>query len=230
MKKRLFLVDDHALVRQGLTQLINAEPDLVVCGQASNAQSGLQEIRVLLPDLVLVDLSLQSSHGLDLIKDIFSFLPKMPVLVLSMHDESIYAERALRAGAAGFVMKSEPFSRVVLGIRRVLSGQYFVSEIVQAQSLKYFANKACSPNTERSDRINGLSDREMQVFECLGQGKRSQEIAAELHVSVKTVETHRAHLKKKLQIPTSPSLVRYAVEWRTLSMTSRPNSQAGADE
>ena len=221
IKKRLFLVDDHALVRQGLTQLINNEPDLVVCGQAANARDGLKDIRTLVPDLVLADLSLQASHGLDLIKDILAFLPKLPVLVISMHDELIYAERVLRAGASGFIMKSEPFGRVLTGIRQALNGQYVVSDVVQTQSLRQFANKACSPSTEGNDRINGLSDREMQVFECIGQGKRSREIAVELHVSVKTVETHRAHLKKKLQIPTSPALVKYAVEWRTLFMNNR---------
>ena len=217
MKKRLFLVDDHILVRQGLVQLINDEEDLIVCGQAANAKDALREVRVLVPDLVLVDLSLQGSHGLDLIKDVLSFLPKLPILVVSMHDEAIYAERALRAGASGFIMKSEPFSRVLTGIHQVLSGRYSVSEMVQTRSLQHLANKLYSPSSERTNKLNSLSDREMQVFECIGQGKRSREIATELHVSVKTVETYRAHLKKKLQIPTSPALVRYAVEWRVLS-------------
>ena len=218
MKKRLFLVDDHALVRQGLVQLINNEADLVVCGQASNAKDALREIRASNPDIALMDLALQGSHGLDLIKDVLSFLPKLPILVISMHDETIYAERALRAGASGFVMKLEPFSRVLAGIHQVCSGRYYVSEAVQTRSLQKLANKLSSPISDGTAKLNNLSDREMQVFECIGQGKRSLEIAAELHVSVKTVETHRAHLKKKLQIATSPALVRYAVEWRTLSM------------
>ena len=218
MKKRLFIVDDHALVRQGLVQLINNEADLVVCGQASNAKDALKEIRALNPDVVLMDLVLQGSHGLDLIKDVLSFLPKLPVLVISMHDEVIYAERVLRAGASGFIMKLEPFSRVLAGIHQVCSGRYYVSEVVQTRSLQKLANKLSSPISDGTTKLNNLSDREMQIFECIGQGKRSLEIAAELHVSVKTVETHRAHLKKKLQIATSPALVRYAVEWRTLSM------------
>ena len=213
MKKQVFIVDDHVQVSQGLAQLINQEADLMVCGQATNAAQGLAEMRVLRPHLALVDLSLKASHGLDLIKDVQAFLPDLRVLVISMYDELIYAERALRAGAAGYVMKSEPFDRVLTGIRQVLDGHYFVSEAVNTRSLHQLAGANSARSAQRGSGVDSLSDREMQVFTCISQGKRTAEIAVELHVSAKTVETHRAHLKQKLQLESSMALVRYAVEW-----------------
>ena len=213
MKKQLFIVDDHVQVSQGLAQLINQESDLAVCGQATNAPQGLAEMRLLRPDLALIDLALKTSHGLDLIKDIQAFLPGLRVLVISMYDELIYAERALRAGAAGYVMKSAPFDSVLVGIRQVLSGEYAVSEAVKTRSLHQLTSANTVRSAQRGNGVNSLSDREMQVFTCIGQGKRTAVIAAELHVSAKTVETHRAHVKQKLQLASSMALVRYAVEW-----------------
>ena len=213
MKKRLFIVDDHVQIAQGLTQLFDREFDLAVCGQATSAAQGLADLRALKPDLALIDLSLKASHGLDLIKDVQTFLPDMRMLVVSMHDELVYAERVLRAGAAGYVMKSEPFECVLAGVRQVLNGQYFVSEAVKTRSLHQLAGAGSSRGLERAGGINSLSDREMQIFTCIGQGKRTCEIAVELHLSAKTVETHRAHLKQKLQLKTSAALVCYAVEW-----------------
>lgn len=215
-KSRLLIVDDHPVVRQGLAELLNQEPDFTVCGQANNAVQGLSAARTLSPDLAIVDLSLRGSSGLDLIKDIHAFLPKLPVLVLSMYDETIYAERALRAGARGYVMKHEAAESVFTAIRRLLAGQFYVSEAMNSRMVHRFASgRAPTPGAADGgkDMIDSLSDRELQVLQLIGQGKGTRLIAEELHISVKTVETHRAHLKEKLRLPDASGLVRFAIEW-----------------
>lgn len=215
-KSRLLIVDDHPVMRQGLTQLLNQEPDLHVCSQASTAAQGLEAARRLQPDLAVVDISLKGASGLDLIKDLRSFLPKLPVLVLSMHDENIYAERALRAGARGFIMKGEATETIVTAIRRILAGHIHVSEAMSAHLVhKLVSGAAADNNTHRGSgsMVDKLSDRELQVLGLIGRGKGTRAIAGELHISVKTVETYRAHLKGKLHLKNAPELVRFAVEW-----------------
>lgn len=216
VKSRLLLVDDHPVVRQGLAQLLNQEPDLAVVGQATNAIQGLDAARQLLPDLAVVDISMHGASGLDLVKDLRSFLPKLPILVLSMHDESLYAERALRAGARGYVMKQEATENVVTAIRRILAGHLHVSEAMSTRMVSKAvgaqpANGAGSGEGRRE--VDSLSDRELQVLGLIGRGKGTRAVAGELHLSIKTVETYRAHLKEKLHLKDAPELVRFAVEW-----------------
>lgn len=209
-KRRILIVDDHPIMRQGLAQLINSEPDLTVCCEAATAGQAFNAVAAGAPDLVLADISLPDKNGLELIKDLQALQPGLPVLVLSMHDEAIYAERVLRAGGRGYIMKQEGAAKVLEAIRQVLGGQIHVSARMSAKLLEAFSGRR--PAFARSP-VEGLSDREFEVFELIGQGKGSRQIAEQLHLSVKTVETHRANLKRKLQLKTSPELIRYAVRW-----------------
>jgi DNA-binding NarL/FixJ family response regulator len=210
--RRVFIVDDHPIVRQGLGQLINHEPDLKVCGEAS----GVREARVGLsqtkPDIVILDLSLRDSDGLELIKDIRSKYRHLPVLVLSMHDESIYAERLLSAGANGYIMKQAAADQLLIALRRVLSGGIYVSEQIGASMIERFA---VSGPRQSANPIERLSNRELQVLNLIGRGRTTREIADDLNLSVKTVESHRQRIKKKLNLTSSPQLVQFAVNWYT---------------
>lgn len=210
-KRTVLIVDDHPMMRQGLAQLINSEPDLVAAGEAENAQQALQLAAVSAPDLVLADISLPDKHGLELLKDLQALHPGLAVLVVSMHDESLYAERVLRAGGRGYIMKQEGGMKMVEAIRTVLSGQIYVSEKMSAKILEIFSGRRSE--TTRSSPIEKLTDREFEVFQLIGQGKGTRQIAQTLHLSVKTVEVHRLHIKKKLELEDAPSLVRYAVRW-----------------
>jgi DNA-binding NarL/FixJ family response regulator len=209
-KKRVFILDDHPMMRQGLCQLIEAEPDLSVCGEAETAGKALEAIAALNPDLVLADISLPDKNGLELIKDIQSVAPSLPVLVISMHDESLYAERVLRAGGRGYIMKQEGGKKLMQAIRQVLSGQIYVSEKMSAKILEIFSGHRAEAE---SSPVGKLTDREFEVFQLIGQGKSTKEIAAGLHLSAKTVEVHRINIKQKLQIRSAPELIRYAVRW-----------------
>lgn len=209
-KRTMLIVDDHPMMRQGLAQLINNEPDLTACGEAEGAQQALDFLAKTTPDLVLVDISLPDKHGLELIKDIQALHPGLPVLVVSMHDESLYAERVLRAGGRGYIMKQEGGKKMMQAIRTVLSGQIYVSENMSAKILEIFSGRRS--DTNRSP-IEKLTDREFQVFQLIGLGKGTRQIAESLHLSVKTVEVHRLHIKEKLELEDAPSLVRYAVRW-----------------
>lgn len=210
--RKVFIVDDHPIVRQGLGQLIDHEPDLKVCGEAS----GVQEARAVLsreqPDVVIVDLSLRDSDGLELIKDIRSKYRDLPVLVLSMHDESIYAERLLSAGANGYIMKQAAADQLLTALRRVLSGGIYVSEHVGASMIERFAVGGFKQTGDPMDR---LSNRELQVLNLIGRGKRTREIAQALNLSIKTIESHRQRIKKKLNLVSAPQLVQFAVNWYT---------------
>ena len=208
-RKRVFILDDHPMMRQGLCQLIEAEPDLSVCGEAETAGNAFEAIARLKPDLVLADISLPDKNGLELIKDIQVVTPCLPVLVISMHDESLYAERVLRAGGRGYIMKQEGGKKLMQAIRQVLSGQIYVSEKMSAKILELFSGRA---ETERSP-VGKLTDREFEVFQLIGQGKSTKEIAAGLHLSAKTVEVHRINIKQKLSLKSAPELIRYAVRW-----------------
>jgi DNA-binding NarL/FixJ family response regulator len=209
-RTRVFIVDDHPIVRQGLAQMINQEADLTVCGEAEEAQVALQAVAELHPDLVLVDLSLKGGSGLELIKALRARQNTLPVLVVSMHDESLYVERALRAGARGYIMKHEATDIMMNAIRRVLRGEIYVSDKMMTKLLGRFVLD--SPDTGTSV-LERLSNRELEVFRLIGEGHSTRHIAAVLHVSIKTVESHRAHIKEKLQLNDTVELVRYAMQW-----------------
>ena len=207
--KRILIVDDHPMMRQGMAQLISTEPDLAVCCEAATAQEAFEVIGRRKPDLALVDISLPDRNGLELIKDVHALHPEMPLLVVSMHDESLYAERVLRAGGRGYVMKQEGGRVLMKAIRQVLAGQIYVSDRIAARILETFSGRqrdgAVSP-------VGQLTDREFEVFQLIGLGRGTREIAAHMHLSVKTVEVHRANIKRKLQIKSATDLVRYAVQ------------------
>jgi DNA-binding NarL/FixJ family response regulator len=203
-------LDDHPITRYGLTQLINHEPDLLVCGEAASAQEALAAIKPAQPDVVLADISMPGRSGLEFIKDMQAQYPEVPVLVMSMHDESIYAERVLRTGGRGYIMKNEGGERLLEAMRRVLSGQICVSPNVSAALLEGFTRRGNSVG-EATPRV--LSDREFEVFQLIGQGLSTQQIARRLNLSVKTVGTHRQHIKEKLKARTGPELIKQAVRW-----------------
>lgn len=207
--KQILIVDDHPMMRDGLAALITAQPDLAVCGQAADARAALQAVEARRPDLVLLDISLPGKSGLEAIKDMQAFAPGLAILVLSMHEESLYAERVLRAGARGYVMKQEGGQRIMEAIRVVLAGKVAVSETMSARILDTFTGH----RTETAASVSSLSDREFEVFQLLGRGRSTKEIAELLHLSGKTVEVHRVNIKAKLKLATSPELVHYAVRW-----------------
>jgi len=207
---KILLVDDHPMMREGLRQIIGNEPDLVVSGEAENASQALEIIQTTKPDLVLADITLPDKNGLELIKDVQAMHPNTPVLVISMHDEALYAERVLRAGGRGYIMKHEGGKRIMQAIRHVLSGQIFVSEKMSAKILEIFSGRGAQAG---SSPIESLTDREFEVFRLIGDGLSTKGIAAEMHVSAKTVEVHRMHIKSKLKLKTAAELIRYAVRW-----------------
>jgi len=209
-KRKIFIVDDHPLVRDWLANLINQQNDLIVCGEADDKPAALKEILEKKPDLAVVDISLKSSSGMDLIKDIKSVSPEVLVIVLSMHDEMQYAERALRAGARGYIMKRDSTKNTIVAIRQVLDGKPFVSERVTA----LMAEKFISGETAASDSPESrLSDRELEVFELLGRGSETRKIAESLNVSLKTVQAYCARIKEKLNLKNATELLRYALNW-----------------
>jgi DNA-binding NarL/FixJ family response regulator len=207
-KRKVFVVDDHAIVREGLTLLINREADLAVCGAADEMHSALRTIEALKPDILIVDISLNGPDGLDLLKTIRSKDPGLPVLILSMHDESIYAERALRAGANGYIMKQEATERVLVALRRILNREIYVSDRVANKMLQQYVGVSGSP---RRSPLEDLSDRELEVLRLIGEGYSTREIAENLHISVKTVETYQGHLKEKLGLKNSRELFQFAI-------------------
>ena len=210
--RRLLVVDDHPVTRRGLAELLANEPDLAVAGNAASAAEALIQLRAAAFDLAIVDISLRGVSGIDLLKDLKIHWPKMPVLVFSTHDELLYAERALHAGARGYVMKQEPPERIIVAVRHVLNGGLYLSEPVNARILGKMLHGSRDAGTP-SNVIDLLSNRELEVFRLLGRGRGTRDIAQEMHVSVKTVETYRAHIKQKLQLTTAPELMRVAIEW-----------------
>lgn len=208
-KTRIFLVDDHPIVRRGLQLLISLEPDMAVCGDADSAPAALEKILALKPDLVVIDLALAAGSGLDLIKQVRSQNPKLKLLVFSMRDEGVYAERALRAGANGYITKAEGTEKALEAIRAILQGKSFVSEKISAKMVDRIASGGASGQTA----LELLSDRELEVLELIGEGQGSREIAEQLGVSLKTVESHREHIKAKLGLNGASELVRYAINW-----------------
>ena len=209
-KAKILIVDDHPLVREGLADLVNKEKDLVVCGQAEDAYQAMEAIRELKPDMAIVDISLKETSGLELIKDIKIQHPSLPVLTLSMHEESVYAERALRAGAKGYIMKREATKKVVTAIRKVLRGQLYLSEKMTTRLVRKFVDGKPEAGTSPIDR---LTDRELEVFSLLGRGNGTRQISEQLHLSVKTIETYRSRIKEKLNLTSASELLQHAFQW-----------------
>ena len=209
-KKRILVVDDHPIVRQGLALLINREPDMLVCGEAEESMGALHVLTSAHPDVLIVDISLNGPDGLDLLKTIRTTHPSLPVLILSMHDELIYAERALRAGANGYIMKQEATEKVLVAVRRILSGEIYVSDRIANKMLKHYITGA---GTLRDSSIADLSDRELEVFRLIGEGHGTRQIAEELHLSIKTVESYQAHIKEILSLRSARELMQHAIQW-----------------
>jgi DNA-binding NarL/FixJ family response regulator len=215
VKRKVLIVDDHPLVRERLGELINSEEDLVVCGEAEDGNGALEAVESTKPDIAIVDISLKDTYGIELIKDLKTRHPELPVLVLSMHEESMYGERALRAGARGYLNKQEATRKVIPALRQVLSGGIFVSEAMASGILNKVAAGRASV-TQGGQPTDVLTDRELEIFQLLGQGKSTRDIANVLHISIKTVEAHREHIKQKMNFKTSNELLRYAIETRVL--------------
>jgi len=210
-KRRVLLVDDHPIVRHGLSLLIDQEDDLMVCGETSSAVETLDNFKMMEPDIAIVDLSLQDSSGLELTAALKETQPGLPILVLSMHDESLYAERVLRAGARGYVMKQESAETVLKAVRKVLSGGVYLSECLSSRILREFVD-GTEAQVEKFG-IETLSNRELEVFELIGRGHSTRDIANRLSLSIKTIEAHRARVKQKLKIGTAAELVHRALHW-----------------
>ncbi len=209
-KARILLVDDHPLVRQGLATALNNEADMEVCGQAEDVRGALAQVKETSPHLAVVDLMLKDSSGLELIKDMQVRFPDVAILVLSMRDEGFYAERVLRAGAHGYITKEEGPAKVIEGIRKVLGGDVYISEKMASKVMnKLVAGRGRSA----SSGVEDLTDRELEIFELIGEGLTTREIAAQLHVSSKTIDSHREHIKEKLGIDSANDLLKYAIRW-----------------
>ncbi len=209
-RMRLLIVDDHPILRKGLAMVINQEPDLVVSAEAPDATAALEMIDSMHPDLVIVDLSLPGIDGIELIKTMKIRYRDLPALVVSMHDESIFAERALRAGARGYIMKQEAVDKVLIAIRKVLQGEIFVSDKITTKMLETLIS---SDAKNVSSPLDLLSNRELTVFRLIGQGFKTRQIAEELHLSIKTIESYRSHIKEKLKLDTGNDLMKYAIQW-----------------
>lgn len=216
-QRRVLIVDDHPIVRQGLRRMIDLESDLTVCGEAQGEREARTAIRDLIPDVVIVDISLVQGDGLELVRNVHAQHSQLPILVLSMHDELIYAERVLVAGASGYIMKHAASEQLLTALRLVLDGGRYLSEAVQSVLGQGRPGSAIAAGCDPIDR---LSNRELQVLNLVGRGQSSREAADALGLSVKTVETHRQSLKRKLNLATNAQLIQYAVEW--YSRRSKP--------
>lgn len=210
-KRTILIVEDHPIVRQGLAQLVNHEKDLTVCGVAEDPKQAVEQIELLQPELVLLDISLKGGNGIELLKNIKVRFPKTLVLMLSMHDEALYAVRALRAGASGYVMKQEATEKVLTAIRHVLNGEIYLSDRMEKKMMQQLVGGRSS---RTGSPLEDLSDRELEVFGLIGQGHGTRQIAEQLHLSIKTIESHRAHIKEKLNLRNANELVQHAIQWR----------------
>lgn len=208
--KRIMVVDDHPMTRGGVVHLLSKQADIMVCGEAGSPGQALVEIPTSRPDLLLTDMTMPGRSGIEFIKDVLALHPNLPILILSMHDEVIYAERALRAGARGYIMKEAGGEKLLEAIRRVLGGKVYVSEEMSAKIIDNLSAK--KPRGSQSP-IEKLSDREFEVFQMIGQGKSTRDIARQLSLSPKTVDVHRGHIKEKLELKDATSLIRHAVRW-----------------
>ena len=210
VRHRVLIVDDHPIVRQGLRRLIDQEEDLIVCGEAESTREAKGAIRELKPDVVIVDISLKQGDGIELVKDARAHYASLPILVLSMHDETIYAERALRAGANGYIMKQEATEKVLVAVRQILNQKVYVSDRIANRMLQQYISGSA---TQEHSPISELSDRELEVFRLIGEGHSTRRIAEELHLSIKTVESYQAHIKNKLSLKNARELVQRAIQW-----------------
>ncbi len=209
-KTNILIVDDHPIVRQGLAELVNHEEDIEVCGQAEDAYQAMKAVKELKPDMAIVDISLKETSGMELIKDLNSQYPNLPVLALSMHDESLYAERALRAGARGYIMKDKATEKVIMAIRKILSGEIYISDKMASKMVRKLVGSSAEINASPIER---LSDRELEVFQLIGKGFGTRQISERLFLSIKTIETYRAHIKEKLNLADAAELLQYAIQW-----------------
>jgi DNA-binding NarL/FixJ family response regulator len=209
---RILIVDDHPLMREGLIEVLEREPDLKVCGEAEDRFDALAAIEKTKPDLVIADLALKTSHGFDLIKDIAARFPKIRILVVSMHDELINAERAIRAGASGYITKQEATTRILQAVRKALAGEIYLSEKAAVQIAASVTGRRRSSD---GIAVSALTDREMQVFQMIGKGQTVRQIAAELHLDVSTIETYRARIKEKLKVKDAVELLQAAIQWNS---------------
>ncbi|MGZ8921174.1 MAG: response regulator [Limisphaerales bacterium] len=210
-KSRVYLIDDHPLLVQGITELVNAEPDLLVVGSTAEWTSALKQIPVLKPDVVVLDITLAKANGIEVLKNLRVHFPDLKVLMLSMHDENLYAMRSVRAGAHGYIMKMSATEEVVAAIRRILGGEIYLSPRIAKQTMMSLIGRrkegALSP-------LDDLSDRELEVFNLVGDGLTTRQIAERLHLSVKTIETHKAHVKEKLHLESATQLTQHAIHAR----------------
>ena len=209
MRKRILIVDDHPMMREGLRGVINRQPDMMVCGEAENAPQAMTAVQKLAPDLALVDITLPGKSGLELVKDLKVMHPQVVILAISMHDESLYAERMLRAGASGYITKQQPPEELIRAIRQVLDKRVYVSKEVSESLLRRFS---WQPPTDASP-TKLLTDREFEIMQLIGEGKAPKEIARQLHLSAKTIAVHAANIRQKLNLKTTAQLIRFAVQW-----------------
>lgn len=209
-KKKVFIVDDHPLIREGITQLLNCESDLTVSGEASDMPEALQKIKELVPDLAIIDINLKGCSGLELTSTLHALYPNLPILILSMHDESLYIDRVLKAGAKGFLMKDEAPNHVITAIRQILNGEIYVSESLKENFVQRFVSGGKVINRISPE---SLSTRELEVLQLVGQGLSTRQISKALHISIKTVDSHYANIKLKLSLKNSNELIQYAVKW-----------------
>ncbi|MDB6134819.1 MAG: two component transcriptional regulator, LuxR family [Verrucomicrobiales bacterium] len=208
--KKVFIIDDHPVFRGGLVRIVSQIPDLVVCGEAENATQAFEGLCRLNPDLVLMDISMPGKSGFELMQDVHAMKPELPVLIISMHDELLYAERALRAGARGYIMKQESPDEMLAAITKVLNGQVYAS----ARTAATILDSLSRPRSAASTSVLGkLTDRELEILRLIGRGNDTHQIAADLHISLKTVDTHRSHLREKLELKSNTELIHYAVRW-----------------
>ncbi len=210
--QKIIIIEDHPIVRKGFIMLINQEEDMMIVGEAEDPENAIRLIKKIEADIALVDLSLNSGNGIELIKEIKNIKPDLPVLVVSLHDENIYAERVLKAGARGYVMKSEATENILSAIRMVSNGEIFLSAAMKSRLI----NKMAGVKLQVSMPMDILSDRELEVFQLIGEGKTTKEIADTLNLSIKTIETYKSHIKNKLDIRDSTELIQFAVEWKVL--------------
>jgi DNA-binding NarL/FixJ family response regulator len=210
IKLKVLLVDDHPITRQGMKALVNQQPNLEVCGEADNAAYAIELVGRLQPDLAIVDIALKTTNGIELTKNIKVHAPNLPVLIVSMHDEGLYAERALRAGAMGYLMKQEASEKIIAAIQRLLQGEIYLSDKIKEKMLHRFVNKK---GEGMVFSIDTLSDREMEVFQLIGNGYSTRQIAQKLNLSSKTIDSYREHLKLKLNLESGAELVRHAIQW-----------------
>ena len=225
-ERRVLIVDDHPIVRQGLRRVMENEDDLTVCGEAETARDARTAIKELNPDVMIADISLKQGDGIELVRDVRAHYPNLPILVLSMHDETIYAERMLSAGANGYIMKQAASEQFLIALRRVLDGNIYVSEAVGNNMIQKFASGGAYVSANPIDR---LSNRELQILHMIGKGMSTRETALSLNLSIKTVESHRQRIKRKLNLNTGTQLVQYAVNWFTGREAGGAQQMGGLD-